>query len=623
MSLINVLDTEEILSELNIHNKYAKYIPNKQRRENWDEIIERDIILHLRKFIGLEKEIREAFQLVLDKKILPSMRSLQFAGKPIEVNPTRIYNCAFSAIDSYKAFGEAMFLLLGGCGFGFSVQKHHIEKLPLVRKPLKTKRFLVSDSIEGWADSVHHLVKAYFANGAKPIFDFRDIRPKGAKLVTAGGKAPGPAPLKICLAKIEDILENKKDGDQIKPIEVHDMICHIADAVLAGGIRRAATISLFSFDDKEMLQAKTGNWWESNPQRGRANNSISLVRSKIEETEFKDIWKQIEQSHAGEPGIFFTNDKDIGANPCCEISLKSCQFCNLVEVNVSNISSQEDLNERVTKAAFIATLQASYTDFHFLRPIWEKNSKDDALIGVSMTGISDGEVFQYDLKEAAECVKKENERVASLIGINKARRCTTVKPSGNSSVVLKTSSGIHSRFAPYYWRRMRIGKNESIYTYLTINAPELLEEDESNSSLAIVKVSVNSPEHSIYREENVISFLERIKAVHQNWIKPGHRKGANFNNVSATVSIKDSEWDSVGNWLWTNRDSYNGISVLPYDGGTYKQTPFEDCTKRDYEDFLNKIKDIKIDLDDVVEFEDNTDLKGEVACGGAGGCEIK
>lgn len=438
------IDTEELLSVINTHNKYAKYIPEKQRRENWEEIVNRNKEMHLKKFSQLKNEIEEAYKLVYDKKILPSMRSLQFAGKPIELNPSRIYNCSYAPVDHYKIFGEAIFLLLGGCGFGFSVQKHHVEKLPPIRKPLKSRRFLAGDSIEGWSEAVNSLLKAYLGNGSKPIFDYRDIRPKGARLVTAGGKAPGPAPLKICLTKIETLLESKNDGEQLKPIECHDIICHLADAVLAGGIRRAACISLFSFDDTEMLHAKHGNWWELNPQRGRANNSVVIMRSKITKDDFDKLWKIIKDSRAGEPGIFFTNDKDMGGNPCLEISLKNHSFCNLVEVNVSNIDSQEDLNNRVKMAAFIATLQSSYTDFHFLRSIWKKNAEDESLIGVSITGISDGEVLQYNLKEASEIVKLENERISNLIGINKAKRTTCVKPSGNClsfSSRIKTNKG--------------------------------------------------------------------------------------------------------------------------------------------------------------------------------------
>ena len=584
-----MIDTQEILSNINIFNKYAKHLPKENRRENWKEIVDRNKTMHIEKFPQLKEEIEQAYSYVYRKEILPSMRSLQFSGKPISVNPTRSYNCSALAIDSYKAFGEVMFLLLSGTGVGISVQKHHVEKLPPIRKPIKTKRFLVGDSIEGWSDAVHHLVKAFFTGGARPKFDFSDIRPKGAKLITSGGKAPGPAPLKIALIKIETLLDSIPDGTQIKPINAHDLCCHISDSVLAGGIRRSAMVSLFSIDDEDMLHAKSGAWWELNPQRGRANNSVVLIRSKASEEDFKKIWKAIENSKAGEPGIMFSNDKDTLSNPCFEISLKPMSFCNLVEINVSNIKSQEDLNSRAKSAAFIATLQASYTDFHFLRSQWKKNAEEEALIGVSMTGIADGEMLQYNIKESANIVNVENERVANLIGINKARRTTAIKPSGNSSVVLKSSSGIHARYAPYYWRRMRIGKNESLYTYLCINAPEILEDDIRDPSLSIVKVAVKSPEHSIFRNESPIQLLERVKKFQNEWIVPGHRKGANHNNVSCTVSVKENEWDIVGNWMWNNREHYNGLSVLDYDGGSYVQMPYEECVKEDYNNFCEMI----------------------------------
>jgi ribonucleoside-triphosphate reductase (thioredoxin) len=615
-------DTEELLSEITIYSKYARHLPKKNRRENWKEIIDRVQKMHIDKFPNLEAEIKNAFKLVREKKILPSMRSLQFAGKAIEINNARLFNCSFIPIDHYRSFGEICFLLLGGSGVGISVQKHHIEKLPPVKKPLKNKRFLIEDSISGWADSIHFLIKAYLRGNYKPNFDYREIRPKGTPLKTAGGKAPGPAPLKLCLTKIETLLENKKEGSQLTSVECLDICCFISDAILAGGIRRAALCTLFSYGDSDMLNCKSENWYELNPQRGRSNNSIVLMRSKIEKEQFLDIWKKIEINKSGEPGFFFTNDKDIGTNPCFEVVLKPLAMCNLVEVNVSNIESQEDLNERVKNATFIATLQASYTDFHFLRDTWKKQSEKEALIGVSLTGIADGEVLKYNLKESAKIVVEENKRISNLIGINFAYRNTTTKPSGTASIVLKTSSGIHSRFAPYYWRRMRINKIESLYTYLKINAEELLEDDERDSNLAIIKIVVKSPKNSIFRNETPIEFLERIKKVYTEWIIPGHIKGANKNNVSATIHIKDDEWKEVGEWLWENKNYYNGISVLPYDGGNYIQMPFEECTENDYLEFCNKLKNIKLDFDKIVEFEDDTNLQGEASCS-SGQCEVK
>ena len=615
--------SNEILSEITVHMKYARYLEEEKRRETWEELVTRNMNMHLKKFPQLELQIRKAYKMVLDKSVLPSMRSMQFGGKPIEVAPNRIFNCAFMPADDWRCFSESMFLLLGGTGVGYSVQKHHVEKMPEITRPngKRTRRFLINDSIEGWADAVQALVKSYFYGGSRLRFDYSDIRPKGAALITSGGKAPGPQPLRECLVKLEGMLSQKENGDKLTPIEVHDMICHIADAVLAGGIRRAALISLFSADDEDMIAAKAGNWWETNPQRGRANNSVVLLRHKINKEYFMGLWDRVKASGAGEPGFYFSNDKDWGTNPCCEIGLRPYQFCNLTEVNVSNVTSQEDLNSRVRAAAFIGTLQASYTDFHYLRDVWRRTTEKDALIGVSMTGIASGTVLKMNMKEAANEVRKENKRVADLIGINQAARTTCVKPAGTTSLTLGTSSGIHAWHNDYYIRRLRVGKNEQIYSYLKNNHPDLVEDEYfSPHTTAVISIPQRAPEGSILRSESALQLLKRVKFVTDEWVKPGFRKGQNTHNISATISIKESEWTDVGEWMWENRASYNGLSVLPYDGGSYTQAPFEDCSKETYEAMMKSLT--KIDLTGITEEEDNTDLKGEVACSG-GTCEVK
>jgi len=614
--------SNQILSEITVHMKYAKYIPELQRRETWEELVTRNMEMHIRKYPQLEVEIRDAYEMVFAKKVLPSMRSMQFAGKSIEVSPNRINNCAYAPIDDHRVFGEIMFLLLGGTGVGYSVQKHHVDKLPEVRKPNqnKTKRYLIPDSIEGWADAVKILMKSYFTGGPVIRYDFSDIRPKGARLVTSGGKAPGAQPLRECLVKVQGILDGVEDGEKLTPIQVHDIVCHIADAVLAGGIRRAALISLFSADDNEMIACKSGNWWETNPQRGRANNSAVLIRHRITKEYFMDLWKRVEASGAGEPGIYLTNDKDWGTNPCCEIALRPYQFCNLTEINASDIESQEDLNKRTAAAAFIGTLQAGYTDFHYLRDIWRKTTEKDALVGVSMTGIGSGVVLKYDLKEAAEVAKTVNKHTAAAIGIKPAARVTTVKPAGTTSLTLGTSSGIHAWHNDYYIRRIRVGKNEAIYTYLQVYHPDLIEDEYFRPhDTAVISIPQKAPEGAILRNESPIELLERIKKVHLDWVKPGHITGMNTHNVSATVSIKEDEWDTVGEWMWDNRDHYNGLSVLPYSDHTYIQAPFEDCNEEKYEELMKSLTEV--DLMKVIELEDNTNLKGEAACAG-GACEI-
>jgi ribonucleoside-diphosphate reductase alpha chain len=612
----------KLLSEITTFMKYAKHDKKKLRRETWKELVTRNKNMHLAKFPQLADQIEEAYKFVYDKKILPSMRSMQFAGRPIELNNTRIFNCSFLPIDHVDAFSEVMFLLLSGTGVGYSVQTHHVEKLPEVNKPTKTRRYLVGDSIEGWADAVKVLVTAYMKGKAFPEFDFSDIRPKGALLLTSGGKAPGPEPLKDCLHNVQKILDRKNNGEKLSTLEVHDIMCFIADAVLSGGIRRSAMIALFDIDDEEMLTCKFGNWWELNPQRGRSNNSAVIVRHKIDKEVFLNLWKKIELSGSGEPGFFFTNDKEWGTNPCAEVSLKPFQFCNLCELNVSDLPSQEEYSARAKAAAFIGTLQASYTNFHYLRDIWKKTTEKEALIGVGMTGIASGNVLNLDMKEASKVVKAENERVAKLIGINKAARTTVVKPSGTTSLVLGTSSGIHAWHNDYYIRRVRVGKNEGIYKYLAEHHPEIVQDEFFKpTTTAVIEIPQRAPEGAILRTESALDLLGRVSKVWKEWVSVGHRKGENRNNVSVTVSIKPEEWVDVGEWMWNNRDNFTALSVLPMDTGSYIQAPFEDITKEEYEARVNTLH--KIDLTKVVETEDATDLAGEVACGGVGGgCEV-
>jgi len=623
--------SNQILSDITVWMKYSRYLPNKRRRETWEELVTSNKEMHQRKYPEISDEIEEAYKFVYEKKVLPSMRSMQFAGKPIEVNPARIYNCSFLPADSPDAFAEIMFLLLGGTGVGFSVQKAHVRRLPPVMGPLRpegrkrAKRYLVGDSIEGWADAVKVLVESYFYSKPEIDFDFSDIRSKGTQLVTSGGKAPGPEPLRLCLTHIKSILENaiqeRGPGTKLKPIEVHDIICLIADAVLAGGIRRAALISLFSKDDKEMLFCKSGAWWEKAPWRGRANNSAVFVRSRAKKEDFDDFWEVVKNSGSGEPGIYFTNDASWGTNPCVEIGLRPFQMCNLTEINAGCIETQEDLNNAARAASFIGTLQAGYTDFHYLRDEWQETCEKDALIGVSMTGICSGNVLSLDTTEAANVVTQENARVAKLIGINPAARCCCVKPAGTTSLTLGTSSGIHAWHNYFYLRRIRVNKNEAIYKYLLRHHPELVE-DESFDPLntAVITIPQKAPEGAILRHEAALETLARVKHFATSWVKPGHRTGVNGHNVSCTISVKDDEWDSVGSWMWKNREHYNGIAVLPYDGGTYVQAPFEDCDKKTFEKLSKSLT--AIDLTKIRETQDNTNLAGEIACGPQG-CEIK
>ena len=658
----------EILSDLTHHMKYAKYQPEKNRRETYKETVDRNKQMHIDRYPEMKDLIDDTYESVYSKKVIPSMRSMQFAGMAIEVNPARMFNCSYLPITDIEAFSETMFLLLSGCGVGYSVQRHHIEKLPEVRKPIKSRRYLIQDSIEGWADSIKVLLKAYFANRSLPLFDYRSIGEKGARLIISGGKAPGAEPLKRCLNKMQTILDSKDDGEKLTPLECHDILCQIADAVLAGGIRRSALISLFSIADDEMMKCKTAydgviedhlgehdgvhnlrvsiwrddkyymtkevflpqndysdlkdngkiQWYHFYPERARSNNSIVVARPLITKDLFETKWDVIKQSGSGEPGLYFTNNIELGSNPCCEISLNPYQFCNLTSINVANVESQEDLNDRARKAAFLGTLQASYTDFHYLRPQWKKQTEKEALLGVSLTGIASIDESKFDFVEASKCAVDENKRVAELLGINPAKRVTCVKPEGTGSLVLGTSSGVHAWHNHYYKRRLRVGKNKAIYKYLLDEVPEILE-DEVFGDGAVITIPVKAPDSAKIRTEDVTQFLERVKYFTNSWVKSGHNGGMNTHNVSATVSIKPEDWSKVSLWLWENQDSFNGLSFLPYDTGTYVQAPFEDIDEDEYVRFSKHIK--RINLEEVLELEDNTNLQGELACAG-GACEI-
>jgi len=509
---------------------------------------------------------------------------------------------------------------------GYSVQKHHIENLPEIVRPTKNRKFLVGDNIQGWADAIKVLIKSYLGySKSKPRFDFSDIRPKGARLVTAGGLAPGPEPLRRCLHEIELILDRKQNGDKLTSLECHDILCHIADSVLAGGIRRSAMIALFSADDQSMINCKAGKWYETNPQRGRANNSAVLLRNKADKEFFMDFWKQIQASGFGEPGIYWSHDKEYGTNPCCEISLRPFSFCNLCELNAGNIESIDDFNERCKVASFFGTLQAGFTDFHYLRSIWKRNSEKDALIGVGMTGICNGVVTNFtedQLKEGANVVNEENSRVANIININKAARTTTIKPAGTTSCVLGTSSGIHAWHSKHYIRNIQCGVDDELYKFFSTYHPELIKVMDWDKNSAVIGCPQEAPDTAILREdETAIEMLERVLKFNVNWVRHGFRSGQNHNNVSATVSIKENEWDEVGEWMWNNRNNYNGLSVLPYNGGKYADAPFQECTEEEYNAKIKLIDQTPIDLTKIIESEDNTNLKDQAACAG-GACEV-
>jgi ribonucleoside-diphosphate reductase alpha chain len=578
--------------------------------------------MHLDRFPKLSKDIVKAYQRVHDLKAMPSMRSMQFAGDAIVKNNVRLFNCSYAPIDDTRVFGEALFLLLSGVGFGFSVQKHHVNQLPKVQKPRESGLYIIHDSIQGWAEALNLLMEAYFYGKIRPEFDFGNIRPKGSYLVTTGAKAPGPEPLKAMLKQVEEKLAGAM-GRQLRPIEVHDIVCIASDAVLAGGIRRAALISLFDKDDQDMLTCKHGSWWEKYPYRARANNSVVLERTTTSKEEFNYVFKMCRDSGAGEPGFSFSNNLDWGLNPCAEIALKPNEFCNLTTVNQTGIKDKRDFLNRIYAATLLGTLQASYTDFQYLRPVWQQTTEEEALLGVSFTGIADGNgiVTEEWLAEGVAFAKEVNAKYAKKIGIRPAARLSTVKPEGTASCVLGSSSGIHARHAPYYIRRVRMNKDDALATYLKSSMPELVEDDTFSASGVVVSIPQQSPEGSIVRhDETAQSLLDRTLLYNKVWVAGGHTSGDNRHNVSVTISVKEEEWDGLREAMWDNREHYSGISLLPFDGGTYVQAPFEDCSKEKYEEMMDLVKEV--DLTKVVEVEDKTERIEQLACAG-GVCTIE
>lgn len=611
----------DLLSQIVAFRTYARHLPVLGRRETLEETIDRKLTMDVEKYPKMAREIVKAYDLVHELKVMPSMRGLQFGGLAIQKNNVRQYNCSFRLINDVRAFSEVLFLLLSGTGVGFSVQKSHISQLPKVRPPVGEGYFAVHDSIEGWAQALDLLVDAYLLGRIRPQFDFFQVRPKGSYLMTTGARAPGPEPLKHMLAEVESRLKAAV-GRQLKDVEVHDIICIISDCVLAGGIRRAALISLFDRSSKEMLKCKSGSWWEKHPYRARANNSAVLPRDTVTFEEFQSIFEATQKSGAGEPGFSWTDDMDWGFNPCHEISIRNKQFCNLTTVNQTGIKSKKDFLERVSAAALLGTIQASYTNFHYLTDEWRSVTEEEALIGVSFTGVADavGIVTNDWLREGAAQVLGVNERIAKKIGINIASRTTTNKPEGSSSAVIKSASGIHARHArPYYLRRVRMNKDDALTVYLRSMMPELVEDEVGSSTGAVITIPQMSPEGSISRDdETALQLFGRALDYNVNWVAPGHRSGANRNNVSCTISVKDNEWEDLGKAMWENRSLYSGISLLPFDGGNYKQAPFETCDQGTYEKYAAMVKDV--DLRNVHEEEDMTTRNETVACGG-GACE--
>ncbi len=670
-------------------SRYARYAPEKRRRETWAEAVGRVRRMHLDRYqdrsladaklaalaagevtnsdlaaldqVGsLHEAIHLAFDAVERREVLPSMRSLQFGGEAVLNKHARIYNCCFTYVDRIEAFREALYLLLCGCGVGFSVQEHHVAKLPALaprRDDLPPVPFAVPDTIEGWADALHALVANAVA-GRRVLFDYSLIRPAGAPLRTSGGKAPGPQPLFQTLTRIETIVRAAA-GRRLRPIEAYDILMWAAKAVLSGGVRRSATICLFSASDSEMAAAKTGNWFAEQPQRAASNNSAVISRSSATRAQFDALFEA--QKQFGEPGFYFSEDPEYGANPCVEIGLHprltvdaevrerlralgyagearlgevltGVQFCNLTTLSAAAVDSPADFYRLCVHAAVIGTLQAGYTDFSYLSPVSRVITEREALLGVSICGILDRPSVLLDpavLRAGAALVKAVNALVARALGIAAAARTTCVKPEGTASLLLGTSSGLHPHHARRYFRRVQANVHDPVYRHFRNANPHMVEASvyDPNGRTEVITFPVEGPDFGIYREDvSAVKHLEYIRLVQENWVQTGRRHERHspglHHNVSCTVTVTAGEWQAVADFIWQNRRCFTGVALLAACADkVYSQAPREALATSDDIEKWNTLTYFPVDYTTLEESEDITELKQTVACAG-GVCEI-
>lgn len=637
-------------------SKYARYIPELLRREVYEETVARVEGMHLGQFPEMADEIRDAFKFVYAKRVLPSMRSMQFGGSAILANNNRIYNCSFSLIDRLDAFSEALFLLLSGCGVGYSVQFDHVDRLPAIGyvDAKKVEHHVVQDTIEGWADALKALLQS-FQTGTNVEFSYHLIRPAGAPLKVSGGRAPGHLQLKESLERIRAVLLAAQ-GRKLRPIEAHRILCHGADAVLSGGIRRSAMICLFSLDDSEMLYSKTGTWYENDPWFANANNSVVLKRDEVKKKQFKRIFQMTRQW--GEPGFYFTSDYDYGTNPCAEIGLNprlvidaqvkadlasqgvkveegdvysGWAFCNLCEINAAKFESYQDFESAAKAATLIGTLQASYTRMPYLGWVSEQIARKEALLGIGMTGMMDAPQValnsEYQRRVATQ-IKHWNAEFAARLGIRPAMRTTCVKPSGTTSLELGcVGSGIHAHHARRYIRRVTADELEPVFQAFRAVNPSLC--CRKPDGKWVIEFPVEAPVNAILKDDlKAIEFLDIVKSTQQNWVLPGtadatRSPGLNH-NVSNTVTVKPDEWDEIANYLWTNRELFTGVSLLSVTGDKdFAFSPNEAVTtaadEQRWGDILRAYK--PVDYASLMEADDGTSLSAEAACAG-GFCSI-
>ena len=652
-----------MIDEYVFRSKYSRYNKNLKRRESWDEAVDRMMDMHQSKFPELSEEIKICSEGMKSRKITGSQRALQFGGEAVEKKNMRLYNCVSSYADRPRFFSESLWLLLCGCGVGFSVQRHHVDRLPSIQEPGYPHTHIVEDSIEGWADAVQALFDAYMEGSDHPWFDFAQVRPKGSP-IKFGGAAPGPEPLKKALDAVEEILKGRI-GERLTTLDVFDCVMHLADSVLTAGIRRAATIATFDIDDELMLHAKTGEWVTDNPQRGRANIS-AIATPETTEDQFAKIFTSTKQF--GEPGVIFLDSKELSVNPCVEIVMcpmliskdgdvvenytldlinyanraewetrgyifeSGWQACNLSTINASKVGSESDFYEAAQLAATVGTMQSAYTQSGYLGAVSQKIIERESLLGVSICGVMDApEVCLKPeiLRRGAQIVLDTNERMAAKLGIAKASRTTCVKPEGTTSIVLNASSGIHPHHARKYIRRVQANMDDPIFQSFYAQNPHAVEDSVWGAD-KVISFAMEAPESALVKSDlSAKEFMEASKIVYENWVVPGTRVGrleGATHNVSITVTVNPEEWSSVQSYLWANRESFCGVSFLGSSGDyDYPQAPLQyvdrdsaDPKVREAFSFWQTLKDSAnpVVYDSIFEETDVTSGIHEPACAG-------